>query len=108
MLPTSSTTDANVSRTPEAAREGVVGDGTLSWDSTADDGPRLPGPPLLSPLEFGGGEIGRPNPVCPKIERLKALGRFAQQREREKMTQDELYRVAREQRKAEKMTGRGG
>ena len=100
MPPTSSTAEKNVARTPEAVREGLVGDRTLLWDPTADSGSRLHGL-LLPPVRIGGEWIERPNPVRPQIERLGALGRLAQQREREWVTQDELDRVARQQRKVE-------
>ena len=63
------------------------------WDPTADGGSRLLGPLLLSPVGNGGEGIERPNPVRPGIERLGALGRLAQQHERERVTQDELDRV---------------
>ena len=49
----------------------------------------------------GGGVSGPPGLVRPEIERLGALGRLSQQRERERVTQDELDRVARKQRKVE-------
>ena len=49
----------------------------------------------------GVGVFGPPGSVRPEIERLEALGRLAQQRELERVTQNELDRVAREQRKVE-------
>ena len=49
----------------------------------------------------GGGVPGPSGQVRPEIERLGALGRLAHQREQERVDQDELDRVAREQRKAE-------
>ena len=49
----------------------------------------------------GGGVSGPPGSVRLEMERLGALGRLAHQRERERVVQDELDRVVREQRKAE-------
>ena len=74
---------------------------TLLWDPIADGGSRLSGLFLFPPVGIGGERIERPIPVRPEIERLGALSRLAQQRERERVTQDELDRVAREQRKVE-------
>ena len=79
----------------------MAGDRTLSWDPTVDGGPRLPGPPLLPPAGIGDKWIGLPSPVRPEIERLGAVGCLAQQRERERVTQDELDCVAQTQIKAE-------
>ena len=89
VLSTSSTANANVLITPEAARECVTGDRTLSWDSTADVGPHIPGPLLLPLGEFGCSRIERPNSVCSKVERLTALVAWLS-RKNERVTQDEL------------------
>ena len=64
-----------------------------------DGGTGMRLPPFMG---TGGGVSGPPGSVRPEIERLGALGRLAQQREQERVTQDELDRVAREQRKVEK------
>ena len=91
VLPISGAANASMPKTPEAAREGTPGNRTLSWDSTVDGGTGMRPPPFV---ETGGGVPGPPGLVRPEIERLIALGRLAQQRERERVTQDKLDRVA--------------
>ena len=63
-LPTSSTSDANASRSPEAVREGVPGDRSLSWDLTVDGGPGVRLPP---PVGTGGGVPELSGPIRPEI-----------------------------------------
>ena len=73
-LPTSSAADANASRSPEAVREGVSGDRSLSWDVTVDGGTGVRLPP---PAGTGGGVPALSGSIRPEIERLGALGRLA-------------------------------
>ena len=96
VLPISGAANASISMTPEAAREGTPEDKTLSWDSTMEGGTGMRLPPFMGTV---GGISGPPDSVRPEIEQLGALGRLAQQGEQERVTQDELDRVAREQRK---------
>ena len=69
---------------------------SLSCDLTVDGGTGVRLPPTLG---TGGGVPALSGPIRPEIERLGALGRLAHQREQERMVQDELDRVAREQKK---------
>ena len=97
VLPISGAVNASISKTPEAAREGTPGDRSLSWDLTVDGGTGVRLPP---PVGTGGGVPALSGLIRPKIERLGALGRLAHQREQERVVQNDLDRVAREQRKA--------
>ena len=98
VLPISGAANASILKTPEAAREGMPGDKTLLWDSTMDGGTGMRQSPFMG---TNGRVSGLPGSVRPEIERLGALGRLAQQREQERVTQNELDRVARKQWKVE-------
>ena len=56
---------------------------------------------LPPPVGTGGGVPALSGSIRSEIERLGALGRLAHQREQERVDQDDLDRVARQQRKAE-------
>ena len=96
-LPTSSAADANAPRSPEAVHEGVPGDRSLSWDLTVD------GVPVCDFRLLWVLVAEYPHCRVRFVRRLSdgALGRLAHQREQERVVQDELDRVARDQRKAE-------
>ena len=98
VLPISGAANASISKTPEAARKGMPEDKTLSWDLTMDGGTGMRLPPFVRTC---GGASGPPGSVRPEIEQMGALGRLAQQREWKRVNQNELDRVAREQRKVE-------
>lgn len=72
----------------------------LTWNPTADGGPRPPGTRLLLPVGTCNEVFGQPVSVRSETTRLGALVRINQQRERKRVAQDELDRVPRSQRKA--------
>ena len=98
VLPISGAANASILKITEIARECMLGFKTLSWKSTMDGGTGMRLPPFVG---IGGGVSGPPNSVRPEIERVGASGHLGQQREQERVTRDELYRVAREPRKVE-------